>query len=119
MSELDTNWEKLTIEERIKELKGGRVSPQDILSGYRYSEARRFHFLKDMARDIDAMRKLGVSDAKIRKELSKRRGLGKDIIRDLIFGDNFCKQVFGVLPFDGSAHGIGTDGFFHDKYGIL
>ena len=40
-------------------------------------------------------------------------------IRDLIFGDNFCKQVFGVLPFDGSAHGIGTDGFFHDKYGIL
>ena len=28
MSELEINWEKLTLEERIKELKGGKVSPK-------------------------------------------------------------------------------------------
>ena len=67
-------------------IRGGRVSPQDVLGRYQYSEARRFHFLKEMARDVDAMRKLGVSDSKIRKELSKRRGLGKDVIRDLMLG---------------------------------
>ena len=67
-------------------IRGGRVSPQDVLGRYQYSEARRFHFLKEMARDIDAMRKLGMSNSKIRKELSKRRGLGKDVIRDLMLG---------------------------------
>ena len=30
-------------------IKGGRVSPQDVLSRYQYSEARRFYFLKEMA----------------------------------------------------------------------
>jgi len=67
-------------------IKGGRVSPQDVLGRYQYSEARRFYFLKEMTRDIDAMKKLGMSSSKIRKELSKRRGLSKDIIRDLMIG---------------------------------
>ena len=30
MSELEINWEKLTLEERIKELKGGKVSPKSL-----------------------------------------------------------------------------------------
>ena len=67
-------------------LKGGRVSPEDILSRYQYSEARRFHELKQMAKDIEAMRHLGMPDYKIKKELEKRRGLSKDVARDLMLG---------------------------------
>ena len=67
-------------------LKGGRVSPEDILSRYQYSEARRFHTLKQMAKDIEAMRHLGMPDYKIKKELEKRRGLSKDVARDLMLG---------------------------------
>ncbi len=39
-----------------------------------------------MAKDIEAMRKLGMPDFKIRKELDKRRGLSKGIISDLMLG---------------------------------
>ena len=67
-------------------LRGGRVSSDDILNGYQYSESRRFHILKEMAKDIEAMKHLGMSDAKIRKEISKRRGLGKDVINNLMLG---------------------------------
>ena len=67
-------------------LRGGRVSSNDILNGYQYSEARRFHVLKEMSRDIEAMRHLGMSDAKIRKEISKRRGLGKNVVNSLMLG---------------------------------
>ena len=50
MSELDINWEKLTIEERIKELKGGRVSPKslEVLS----SIPRTWDLLEDELRQI-------------------------------------------------------------------
>ena len=37
-------------------LKGGRVSPEDIINAYKYSEARRFANLKEMDQDIDAER---------------------------------------------------------------
>ena len=67
-------------------LRGGRVSSNDILDGYQYSESRRFHILKEMAKDIEAMKHLGMSDAKIRKEISKRRGLGKDVVNNLMLG---------------------------------
>jgi len=67
-------------------LRGGRVSSDDILNGYQYSEARRFHVLKEMSRDIEAMKHLGMSDAKIRKEISKRRGLGKNVVNGLMLG---------------------------------
>ena len=67
-------------------LKGGRVSPEDIINGYQYSEQSRFQTLKKMAKDIEAMRKLGMPDYKIRKELDKRRGLSKKIISDLMLG---------------------------------
>ena len=33
-------------------LKGGRVSPEDIINGYQYSEQSRFQTLKKMAKDI-------------------------------------------------------------------
>jgi hypothetical protein len=67
-------------------LRGGRVTPQDILEGYQYSEARRFHVLKQMAKDIEAMRNLGMKDYKIEEKLKARKGLGKDIVSDLMFG---------------------------------
>jgi hypothetical protein len=67
-------------------LKGGRVSSKDIINGYQYSEQARFQTLKKMAKDIEAMRKLGMPDFKIRKELDKRRGLSKTIISDLMLG---------------------------------
>jgi hypothetical protein len=67
-------------------LRGGRISSQDIIEGYQYSEARRFHVLKQMAKDIEAMRNLGVEDFKIEQKLRARKGLSKDIISDLMFG---------------------------------
>ena len=50
MSEFEINWEKLTIEERIKELKGGRVSPKslEVLS----SIPRTWDLLEDELRQI-------------------------------------------------------------------
>jgi len=67
-------------------LKGGRVTPQDILEKYQYSEARRFQVLKQMAKDVDAMRDLGVPDYKIRKKLKARKGLNKEVISSLMSG---------------------------------
>jgi hypothetical protein len=67
-------------------LKGGRVSPGDILSRYQYSEARRFHTLKQMAKDVEPMKHLGVPDWKIRQEIEKRKGLGKDVVSNLMLG---------------------------------
>ena len=70
-------------------LRGGRVSPEDIINGYQYSEQARFQTLKKMAKDINAMKKLGMPDYKIRKELKKkkkRKGLSKTIISDLMLG---------------------------------
>ena len=67
-------------------LRGGRVSPEDILNGYQYSEQARFQVLKKMAKDIDAMRELGMPDYKIKRELKKRKGISKKVISDLMLG---------------------------------
>ena len=67
-------------------LKGGRVNPKDIINRYQYSEQARFEVLKKMAKDIEAMRQLGMPDYKIRKELKKRRGLSKNVISSLMLG---------------------------------
>jgi hypothetical protein len=67
-------------------LRGGRVSPEDIINRYQYSEQARFQVLKEMAKDIDAMRDLGMPDFKIRKELKKRKGISKQVISDLMLG---------------------------------
>mgnify|MGYP001180019019 FL=1 len=67
-------------------LRGGRVSPEDILNGYQYSEQARFQVLKKMAKDIDAMRELGMPDYKIKRELKKRKGISKKVVSDLMLG---------------------------------
>ena len=73
-------------------LRGGRVSPQDIISSYAYSEQRRFAVLKEMYQDIEAARNLGMSNSKIRKELKKRKGLKKDVTNDLLKGQYQVKE---------------------------
>ena len=67
-------------------LRGGRVSPEQIVDQYKYSEQRRFAFMREMHKDIEAARALGMSDGKIRKELEKRKGLPKDAIRQVLAG---------------------------------
>jgi hypothetical protein len=73
-------------------LKGGRVSPQDIVNSYKYSESRRFATLKEMYQDIEAARTLGMSNSKIRRELEKRKGIKKTVINDLLKGIYTPKQ---------------------------
>jgi len=67
-------------------LRGGRVSPQDILNAYKYSESRRFATLKEMYQDIEAARTLGMSNSKIRREIQKRKGIKKTVVNDLLKG---------------------------------
>ena len=67
-------------------LRGGRVTPKDILNSYKYSEARRFAILKEMYQDIEAARTLGVSNSKIRREIQKRKGIKKTVVNDLLKG---------------------------------
>ena len=73
-------------------LRGGRVSPQDIVNAYKYSEARRFATLKEMYQDIEAARTLGMSNSKIRREMLKRKGIKKTIINDLLKGNYSPKE---------------------------
>jgi hypothetical protein len=68
-------------------LKGGRVSPQDIIDTFGYAENRRFNTMKEMFKDIEAMRSLGMPDYKIREELQKRKGIKKEIINSVLRGD--------------------------------
>jgi hypothetical protein len=53
-------------------LRGGRVNAKDIVNRFSYSESRRFAVLKEMYKNIDAARKLGVSDNVIRKKLKEK-----------------------------------------------
>jgi hypothetical protein len=39
-----------------------------------------------MAKDIDAMRELGMPDFKIKRELKKRKGISKKVVNDLMLG---------------------------------
>ena len=73
-------------------LKGGRVTSKDIINNYMYSESRRFQILKEMYKNIDAARKLGMSDAQIRKEFTKRKGIKKDVVNELMRGDYTPKR---------------------------
>jgi hypothetical protein len=67
-------------------LRGGRVTPKQIVDQYKYSEQRRFAFMRDMYKDIEAARALGMPDNLIRRELQKRKGLQKDVIRQIMAG---------------------------------
>tara|TARA_R100000008_G_scaffold4294_1_gene2763 strand:- start:807 stop:5483 length:4677 start_codon:yes stop_codon:yes gene_type:complete len=68
-------------------LKGGRVSPEEIIDRYRYAESRRFAALKEMYQDIEAAKTLGMSNSKIKKELRKRRGISKNVVSQVIKGE--------------------------------
>jgi len=66
-------------------LKGGRVSPQEVLRKYKYSENRRFQVLKEMYQDIEAAKALGMSKSKILNKI-RRKGLSKQVVDELIKG---------------------------------
>ena len=66
-------------------LKGGRVTPDEIVGAYNYSESRRFNTLKEMYKNIVAAKTLGVSNAKIR-ETTKRPGIKKEVLENLYRG---------------------------------
>ena len=68
-------------------LKGGRVTPEEILNGYKYSESRRFQTMKEMYKNIEAARKLGVDDSITRKEFESRKGLQRSIINSIMRGN--------------------------------
>ena len=66
-------------------LKGGRVSSDAIVAGYKYSESRRFANLKEMYQNIEAARTLGVPENVLRKKI-QRKGLSKKVLDDLFRG---------------------------------
>ena len=66
-------------------LKGGRVSSKDILSRYKYSQARKIETVKEMYKNIEAARALGVSESDIRKNVT-RKGIDKQTTNELFRG---------------------------------
>ena len=66
-------------------LRGGRVSKEDVINAYKYSQAQRFSVLKDMYKNIDAARTLGISNGVITRKV-KRKGLSKDVFNQLMMG---------------------------------
>ncbi len=66
-------------------LRGGRVTREDIINSYKYSQAQRFSTLKDMYKNIEAAKTLGVSNSVISRRV-KRRGVRKDVFNQLMQG---------------------------------
>jgi hypothetical protein len=66
-------------------LRGGRVTKKDIVNAYKYSQSQRFSTLKDMYKNINAAKTLGVSNATLVKKV-KRRGVKKDVFNQLMRG---------------------------------
>ena len=66
-------------------LRGGRVTKKDIVNAYKYSQSQRFSTLKDMYKNINAAKTLGVSNATLVKKI-KRRGVKKDVFNQLMRG---------------------------------
>jgi len=97
-------------------LKGGRVTPEDITTSYKYSESRRFATLKDMYKNIDAARTLGVQDYKIRAKI-KRKGLSSEVASDLMLGvytpkkpsDFFKKRIGEITRELNQKEGVDTE----------
>ena len=67
-------------------LKGGRVTPQDIIDRYQYAETRRFENMKEMYGDIEALRKLGVTDRIIKENLKNKKGIDQKTIDAIMKG---------------------------------
>ena len=66
-------------------LRGGRVNKEDVINAYKYSQSKRFSVLKNMYKNIDAARTLGVSNGVITRKV-KRKGLKKDVFNQLMRG---------------------------------
>ena len=66
-------------------LRGGRVTKEDIIKGYKYSQAQRFSTLKEMYKNIDAARTLGISNAVLNRKI-KRKGVKKEVFDQLMRG---------------------------------
>ena len=66
-------------------LRGGRVTPEQILNRFKYSEQRRFETLKEMYKDIEAAKTLGVSNSTIKSKV-KRRGISNEVYEELVKG---------------------------------
>jgi hypothetical protein len=66
-------------------LRGGRVTPEDIINRYKYSESKRFQVMKEMYKNIDAARVLGVKENVIRNKV-KRKGISKQDFQDVTLG---------------------------------
>ena len=66
-------------------LRGGRVNKEDIINGYKYSQAQRFLTLKEMYKNIDAARTLGVSNSILNRKI-KRKGVKKEVFDQLMRG---------------------------------
>ena len=66
-------------------LKGGRVSPQNVIQKYKYSQSRKFQTVKEMYQNIEAARTLGVSESKIRQNVT-RKGIDKETTQNLFRG---------------------------------
>jgi hypothetical protein len=67
-------------------LTGGRVTPDEIVNSYKYSEGRRYNNMREMYLDIRAARKLGVPENIIQKEFQQRQGITKDVSQSLMQG---------------------------------
>jgi hypothetical protein len=66
-------------------LRGGRVTKEDIINGYKYSQAKRFSTLKEMYKNIDAARTLGISNAVLNRKV-KRKGVKEEVFDQLMRG---------------------------------
>ena len=67
-------------------LKGGRVTPKEIVERYKYAESRRFQTMKEMYKNIEAAEILGMPTHKIRQEIEKRKGIKRNIISNIMRG---------------------------------
>ena len=66
-------------------LRGGRVSPETLIDTYGYSETRKLAEMKEMYQNIEAARKLGVPEHKIRAKV-KRKGINKQVFNEIMRG---------------------------------
>ena len=97
-------------------LRGGRVNPEDIINRYEYSESRRFQTMKEMYSNIDAARKIGVQDNIIKKKLESRKGMDKDVIKNIMKGkylpdlpnDFFVKRIREINNDLNAKEGVDT-----------
>ena len=88
-------------------LKGGRVTPEEIIKRYGYSESRRFNTMKEMYKNVEAMETLGMKKFKIRNELESRKGIKREVIDEVLQGvytpqypSNFFIEKMGEINRD-------------------